>query len=265
MAGPSLELDPNEPRADRPSPRAAIVREAVGIWALAFAGLVAAKVGGLFVPFVGGQVKAVAAGLFLYLPGVALRRRGETVDEYGIPDWPWRSPASWRQFRRDLAWGAGVCLALLVPVVAGFLLILQIVPHLPEAIRELVVPYAGGGTGFSFRFPERMWLHVLDQVLVVALAEEFFYRGYLQTRLVHAFGKGSLRLLGVQVGAAFWLTQLLFAVGHLGELHPWRLSVFFPAILFGWLRERTGSIGAGVIVHAFSNLLLMTLEASAFG
>ena len=67
------------------------------------------------------------------------------------------------------------------------------------------------------------------------------------------------------MGAAFWLTQALFAVGHLGQLHFWRLAVFFPSILFGWLRARTGSIVPGILVHALSNLVLMVLEASAFG
>lgn len=247
------------------SSRASIVREAIGLWALAFGGLLAAKVVGLAIPFVGRQVKAVAAGLFLYLPGFALRRRRETLDDYGVPDWPWRSKEALATFRRDLAWAAVVCSILLPLVVGGFVLLLGALPSLPPALRSLVVPYTGAGGAFAFRLPDRMWLHVLDQLLVVALPEELFYRGYLQTRLQHAWGKGRVRLLGAPVGAAFWVTQLLFAVGHLGEFHPWRLSVFFPAILFGWLRERTGSIGAGVLVHAFCNLLLMVLEASAFG
>lgn len=247
-------------------PRAAgLVREALGLWALAFGGLVAAKALGLVIPFIGRQVKAVAAGLFLYLPGPTLRRRDETVDDLGVPDWPWRSAAAAADFRRDLKWGVGTCLILFVPVVVGFFLSLELLQYLPEELRRLVIPYTSGAAEVALRFPEQMWLHVLDQVLVVALPEEFFYRGYLQTRLKQAWGSGRTRLLGVQVGAAFWVTQLLFAVGHLGEFHPWRLMVFFPALLFGWLRERTGSIGPAIIVHAFSNLLLMTLEASAFG
>jgi len=250
----------------KPAPsRAAIVREALGMWALAFGGIVVAKAAGLAIPFLGRQVKAVAAGLFLYLPGIPLRRRGETLDDYGVPDWPWISPEAGRRFRRDLAWAAVICAILLPLVVGGFVGLLHALPLLPAGVRELVVPYVPGPATLTFRLPERMWLHVLDQLFVVALPEELFYRGYLQTRLGHAFGKGRAWLLGAPAGAAFWLTQLLFALGHLGELHPWRLAVFFPSILFGWLRERTGSIGAGILVHAFCNLLLMVLEASAFG
>ncbi len=269
-----MQPNPSSQPLDRPIPppageraatsAGAIVREALLVWALAFGGLIAAKVLGLAIPFIGRQVKAVAAGLFLYLPGFGMRRRGETVDDYGVPDWPWRSSSAADRFKIDVAWGMGVSLLLLLPVVGGFLLLLELLPSLPPALQALA-PYDAQDHGFALRLPDRMWLHVLDQLLVVALPEEFFYRGYLQTRLRHAWGRGRFLLLGVPVGAAFWLTQALFAVGHLGEFHPWRLSVFLPAILFGWLRERTGSIGAGIIVHAFCNLLLMVLEASAFG
>lgn len=248
-----------------PSTPRGLVREALALWALAFGGLIGAKLLGFAIPFVGRQLKAVAAALFLYVPGIGMRRRGETVDDFGVPDWPWRSAAAASSFRRDLKWGLGVCLIMTLPVVAGFFLSLEALPFLPEAIRRIVIPYESGGEAIALRFPDRMWLHVLDQVFVVALPEEFFYRGYLQERLKQAWGRGRLMLLGVPVGAAFWLTQGLFAVGHLGEFHPWRLAVFFPAILFGWLKERTGSIGPAIIVHAWSNLLLMTLEASAFG
>jgi len=251
-------------RAERPSSRA-ILREVLALWAISFGGIVATRVAGFAIPWIGAQVKAVAAALFLYLPGHAIRKRGETLDDYATPDWPWTSPAAARQFRRDLAWGLGVSLVLFPPFVLAFFGFLELVPHLPPDLRVALTPYRGAGAEIAFRLPERFWLHVADQFLVVALPEEFFYRGYVQTRLGQAWGEGRRRLLGVPVGAAFWFTQVLFAVGHLGQLHFWRLAVFFPAILFGWLRARTGSIVPGIIVHALSNLVLMTLEASAFG
>lgn len=243
----------------------AILREALALWSLSFAGLVAARIAGFVIPWIGTQVKAVAAALFLFLPGRVIGRRGELIDDYAVPDWPWRSAAAARQFRRDLAWGLGTCLVLFPPFVAIFFGFLYLLPWLPPEIAQALTPYAGVRTEFALRLPDRFWLHVIDQFLVVSLPEEFFYRGYLQTRLTHAFGEGRRRLFGVPAGAAFWLTQVLFAVGHLGQLHFWRLVVFFPSILFGWLRARTGSIVPGIVVHALANLLLMVLEATAFG
>ena len=59
--------------------------------------------------------------------------------------------------------------------------------------------------------------------------------------------------------------QALFALGHLVVLQPWRLATFFPGLLFGWLRERTGDVAASVLVHALSNLFIAILEASFYG
>jgi membrane protease YdiL (CAAX protease family) len=73
---------------------------------------------------------------------------------------------------------------------------------------------------------------VLGQVVVIALPEEAFYRGYLQSRL-----------------------DEVWTLGHLATVHqPARLAVFFPALAFGWLRARTGGIGAGVAFHALCNI-----------
>jgi len=95
---------------------------------------------------------------------------------------------------------------------------------------------------------------LLGQLLVIALPEEMFYRGYLQTRLERAFDN-KLRLLGAQVGAGVLLTSAIFAVGHfLSTPDAARLAVFFPSLLFGWLRARTGAIGSAVLYHAACNL-----------
>jgi membrane protease YdiL (CAAX protease family) len=94
----------------------------------------------------------------------------------------------------------------------------------------------------------------LGQLLVVALPEEAFYRGYLQTALEER-RPASLRLFGARVGSAILLTSALFAVGHIAtEPHVTRLAVFFPSLVFGWLRARTGGIGASIGFHALCNL-----------
>ena len=253
------------PTAPARPPRDSHVTEALTLWALSFAGIVLVKLLGEVVPFLSGQAKTAAAVLFLYLPAWRIRRRGELVDDYGVPPWPWVSPGAAAQFRKDLRWFLGVA-AILVPATAiGFFGFLAVIDHLPPELRLFLTPYRGGAAELAFRLPENFLLLVLDQLLVVALPEEFFYRAYLQTTLTRAWGEGRGRLLGAAVGPAFFATQALFALGHLAELHPWRLAVFFPSLLFGWLRVRTGSIVAPILVHALSNLLLMTLEASAFG
>jgi membrane protease YdiL (CAAX protease family) len=94
----------------------------------------------------------------------------------------------------------------------------------------------------------------LGQLLVIALPEEAFYRGYLQTSLERDLGK-SVSIFGARVGLGLLLTSAIFAFGHLlTELNAARLAVFFPSLIFGFLRARTGGIGASLVFHAMCNL-----------
>ncbi len=94
----------------------------------------------------------------------------------------------------------------------------------------------------------------LGQLLVIALPEEAFYRGYLQTSFDRALGR-PYRLLGANIGFGLPLASAIFAVGHLlTEVNLNRLAVFFPALVFGLLRARTSGIGASIVFHALCNL-----------
>lgn len=103
-----------------------------------------------------------------------------------------------------------------------------------------------------------LWLlaYIIIHLGLVALPEEHFFRGYLMARFDRALGTPRT-ILGVNVGWGLVLAALFFAL-----LHPilipggHRLLVFFPALLFGWLRQRQGALGAAILVHAMSNVLL---------
>lgn len=122
----------------------------------------------------------------------------------------------------------------------------------------------------DFEAKRTLWwipLWVATQLLLIALPEEYFYRGWLQTRLEAAFGARA-EALGRPVRAwlgltpAIFVTSLLFGLGHLlvpigGVLIPTRMSVFFPSLIFGWLRRRTGTLTASIVYHACSNLMVL--------
>ncbi len=94
-------------------------------------------------------------------------------------------------------------------------------------------------------------LQPFAEVLLVALPEEAFFRGLLQSRL-HEASPSRWRLLT----RANVLASALFALGHFGTgFSLARASVFFPSLLFGALRERTGGIVVSVLFHALCNLL----------
>src|SRR5512140_3017709 len=155
----------------------------------------------------------LAAALFLYAPLPRYRRRG-------FPEWaratdPGRSVA----FFALLA-GAGA--------IAYFLFVR--VP-LPPAIS----PYHG-----TVPLTAAMAAHHL---LLVALPEEVFFRGYLYDAFEES---GREPVLPV---------ALLFAIGHFAIAPtPFRLLTFFPALLLGWGRKRSRNVYVPTGLHFLYNL-----------
>ncbi len=95
---------------------------------------------------------------------------------------------------------------------------------------------------------------IFGQLVIIALPEEAFYRGYLQSRLDGIWAP-RIRIAGADVGLGLVVSSVIFALGHVATIHdPSRLAVFFPSLVFGWLRARTGGIGASVLFHALCNL-----------
>ena len=112
---------------------------------------------------------------------------------------------------------------------------------------------------FALRLPPSLFDEIAGQVVVIALPEEAFFRGYLQTSLDRVWPP-RWRVLGADLGPGWLVAAAIFAVGHLLTIrHPARLAVFFPALVFGWLRRRTGGVGAGILFHASCNVFSATL------
>jgi CAAX protease family protein len=199
--------------------------------------------------------KYAATGVGLGFLGVtyavALRRDHPLgPDHYGLSLGGLLEPealSSMRMLRETLgacAWALGAALLIFPPFWLGYYLWWK--PH--HAFVAAALPSLGDD--------------VLGQLFVIALPEEAFYRGYLQTALDNAW-KPRWRILGADLGAGFLVSASLFAVGHLlTEVNPNRLAVFFPALVFGWLRSRTRGVGAGVVFHALCNLFAAYLGHS---
>lgn len=234
---------------------AAPAREAVAVWALLLLALGAFKYTlGLVLPFGASITGALAVALFLWAPTAVGERRGRAGEDDGLRFDKWRE---------DLVF-ALVVMAIVFPLFVGsfraFLALLENGTFPDEWVRVLT-PYRRS-PDFDWRAPPEL----LDKVagnIAVAIGEEFFYRGYMQGRFLVAWGPGK-RVLGAPFGRAVWATAALFAVGHLLTPAPFRLATFFPGLLFGWMAARSGRVVAPAIVHACSNLLISTLEASAF-
>jgi uncharacterized protein len=149
-------------------------------------------------------------------------------------------PIDWRRVLRDAAvallWACAVAAIVFPPFLAGFI----------------------GWWRPTSGFHPATWRPLLDdapgQLLMVALPEEAFYRGYLQTNLDEHW-KGRWHFLGGHLSMGIVVSSTVFAIGHLlTEPNPGRLAVFFPSLLFGWLRTRTNGVGSSIVLHALCNL-----------
>jgi membrane protease YdiL (CAAX protease family) len=131
----------------------------------------------------------------------------------------------------------------------------------PYAIGHYALEHWWRGVPFHLRMPPYFLGSVVEQLLLIALPEEFFFRGYLQTQFDRVYGR-PYRLLGAQWGVGLPAAALLFAVCHVTYGGAARLIVFFPGLLYGWLRARTDTILVPAVYHAASNLLMQIMLAS---
>jgi membrane protease YdiL (CAAX protease family) len=99
------------------------------------------------------------------------------------------------------------------------------------------------------------------QIFIIGLSEEFFFRGYAQTRLNHAFGR-PYRLFGARWGWGLVAAALLFGLCHIVDGNVARMKVVFFGLFAGWLRERSPSIAVPAAYHGLSNILYDFLQRS---
>jgi membrane protease YdiL (CAAX protease family) len=95
-----------------------------------------------------------------------------------------------------------------------------------------------------------LFLAVLIVGVLAGSAEEIFFRGYVQTRLVQR----------LPVSAAVIVTSLCFGVFHLDWLHGF-LAVILGVYL-GWITELTGSALPAAVCHVINNALFTIVTAS---
>jgi uncharacterized protein len=231
-------------------------RHALYAWAVV-AGAVAALVHvNVTLPWVGHLGSAIIAVVFLYAPVVVGKIRGEDqMADYGFHAAP---------IGRGLA-HAGVAMLAIFPLfILGYLAFYEIAcGH--HVLAELVPPgmcrrYGGLAGIHAPALTSELAEFCAVQLVVVALPEELFFRGFLLALLEKRFPP-KRRVLGGGIGLALVLSSAAFALIHLPkDGDPRALATFFPGLVFGWMRSATGSILASTLTHAGSNILVRFLD-----
>jgi uncharacterized protein len=197
----------------------------------------------VFITGITGYARWLTYAAFLYLPVGVAWLRGVDFAVFGL---------FLTRRRETLLFTLGNALVVFPLFALGYYLATRAVPFLPWE------PSFSGTPGEVVRF-------VVVNLALVALAEEFFYRGYLQQRL-DAVWRPQWQILGARLGPGWLVASALFAVGHLGEaMDAARLATFIPGLWFGWARAWTGNIYAALVLHGLSNVLIAYLQGQPLG
>jgi membrane protease YdiL (CAAX protease family) len=202
--------------------------------------------------------------LFMWAPVWVLRVRGDDPDRYPLAIPPLAERSTWTTALKV----AGGAILLVGPLfVAGY--------HLwqtwlfPAILDGLCDAGVHGTCRFArvmarvhpaWRLPTELPKQVAYHLFFVAIPEELFYRGYVQSRLDEVW-RPRWRILGAELGPAWLVTSAVFAAGHsLVAFQWWHFAIFFPSLVFGWMRARTGGVLAGAFFHAWSNVTVGILD-----
>lgn len=168
--------------------------------------------------------------------------------------WRWYARLNVRNLPLALTVGIGVCVVWVLPesqwmrehapaLQQLYLRVGTLWPWaLPPAVTE--TPYAPAICGWSLTITR-----LLGSTLVIAVIEEFFWRGCLYRLLVQ---RDFVRVsLGTFHASSFWITALLFGLEH----DRWLVGLI-AGLVYGWLLLRTRDIWSVAIAHGITNLLL---------
>jgi len=147
-----------------------------------------------------------------------------------------------RVSRRDLILGIA-CLTVLIVVAAAIESLLGI----DGGSKSVEATYRAA------RLAGMLPMLWLATVVVAPVAEELLFRGFLHRGWAPSW-------LGVS--GTIVLTSALWAALH--QQYHWLgiLCIFLMGLIFGWVRQRSGSTTLTIILHALNNLLAMILVAA---
>lgn len=185
----------------------------------------------------GGDIAFAMAFLFqVFVPVWIIEKQGFKLQDFkiGFP-----KEGLWQDLRRVFILSAIV----FVLFFAGY-----------YVLQSVLAGQNGMQAHFKPALPDS-FLNFALATVVVALAEEVFYRGYIQTTLLKEWS----------VPIAFVVTNIFFALGHfIGDYHFGRLLPFFPGLLFSYLVFRSRSIVGAIIFHGLCNIYAELLRASYY-
>jgi len=101
------------------------------------------------------------------------------------------------------------------------------------------------------------------QFFYVAVAEEVFFRGYLQVNIQRIAGKVVARQGHLNMWMSIGISAACFAAAHMIIQGKIILALtFLPGLILGWLFARTGSLLAPILFHGLANTCFCIVVAA---
>ncbi len=109
------------------------------------------------------------------------------------------------------------------------------------------------GKAVKFEAPPHFW--IFAHLVIIAFPEEFFFRGYLQSK----FGGGfyAIVLASVLFSLAHFFATCVFSEDSCTQ----NILTFFPSLVMGYLYMKTGSIWSSVFFHFSANIVYLSLSS----
>ncbi|MBN2589184.1 MAG: CPBP family intramembrane metalloprotease [Sedimentisphaerales bacterium] len=101
----------------------------------------------------------------------------------------------------------------------------------------------------------RLYIWFCYQILFVAIPEEVFFRGYLQSNIIYLFNTVTGKKFRFLEWYGIIICAIVFAVSHvilLGSIIS--IITFLPGLIMGWLFFRTNSLIAPILFHSIANI-----------
>jgi len=151
-----------------------------------------------------------------------------------------------RQIRHSLVVLGWTCVAVFPAMVSCFWLLKSYGLELP--LRPVLPQH-------------QVWLYWLFyQFMYVAVAEEVFFRGYVQSNILRLTNPVMSKLPRLQQWTCIAISAAVFAVAHIiiqGKIIS--VITFLPALILGWLFIRTKSLLAPILFHGLVNTFYYAL------
>ena len=105
-----------------------------------------------------------------------------------------------------------------------------------------------------------IFLKAMYLIFTVAVGEELFFRGYMQSSFNLFFGK-NFKIGTVRFGWAIPFSAILFGLTHCLVTNPitwpWMLFTFVGGLILGFIREKDGSLLAPIALHTLMDFPLI--------